>query len=93
MPYALISGHPGGLTLGTYVGIVQDLLTFIANFWPRTGALDCFCCSFEARYTGKTHRICNIATILKMKDLDRRDWVSPLNGKKRLRMFLTLSPV
>lgn len=42
---------------------------------------------------GKTHRICNIATILKMKDLDRRDWVSPLNGKKRLRMFLTLSPV
>ena len=53
MPYALISGHPGGLTLGTYMGIVQDLLTFIANFWPRTGALDCFCCSFEARYMGK----------------------------------------
>ena len=72
--YALISGHPEGLTPGTYGGIARDLLTFVANFWPGTGPLDHFC-TFEARYTGKTRGICNIATILKMKDPDRVDWV------------------
>ena len=50
--YALSSGHPGGLTPGTYGGIVRDLLTFVANFWPRTGTLDHFCTP-EARYTWK----------------------------------------
>ena len=49
---ALISGHPGGVTPGTYGGIARDLLTFVANFWPRTGALDRFCTT-AARYTGK----------------------------------------
>ena len=73
MPYALISGHPGGLTLGTYVGIVQDLLTFIANFWPRTGHWTAFVALLKQDTQGKIHRICNIATILKMKDLNRRD--------------------
>ena len=29
-PNALISGHPGGLTSGTYGGIARDLLTFVA---------------------------------------------------------------
>ena len=33
----LISGHPGGLTPGTYWEIAWDLLTFVANFWPRMG--------------------------------------------------------
>ena len=52
---ALISGHPGGLTPGTYGGIARDLLTFVANCWPWTGALDRFCTS-EARYTWKDPR-------------------------------------
>ena len=30
--YALISGHPRGVTPGTYRGMVRDLLTFVANF-------------------------------------------------------------
>ena len=41
-----------GVTPGTCGGIARDLLTFVANVWPGTGALDCFCTS-EARYTGK----------------------------------------
>ena len=53
--YALISGHPGRLTPGTYGGIAWDLVTFVANLWPRIGALDRFCTS-EARYTGKDLR-------------------------------------
>ena len=36
---------------------------FYCQFWPGTGALDRFC-TLEARYTGKTHGIFNIATIL-----------------------------
>ena len=52
---ALISGHPGGLTTGTDGGIARDLLTFVTNFWPGTGALDRFCIS-EVRYTGKDPR-------------------------------------
>ena len=40
-------GGGGGLTLGTYVGIAWDLLTFVANNY----CLDRFCTS-EARYTG-----------------------------------------
>ena len=53
--YAPISGHPGWLTPGTYVGIARDLLTFVTNFWPGTGALDRFCTS-EERNTGKDPR-------------------------------------
>lgn len=34
-----------GLTLGTYGGIAQDLLTFVSNFCPGMGVLDCFCTS------------------------------------------------
>ena len=49
---ALISGHPRAMTLGTNGGIVRDLLTFVVNFWPGTGALDHFCTS-EAKYMGK----------------------------------------
>ena len=45
----------GGLTLGTYGGIARDLLTFVADFWLGTGALDRFCTS-EARYKGKDPR-------------------------------------
>ena len=52
---ALISGHPGRLTPGTYAGIARDLLTFVANCLPGTGALDRFCTS-EARYTGTDPR-------------------------------------
>ena len=40
-------------------------------FCPGWGVLDRFCTS-GARYKGRTCGICNIATILKMKDLDRR---------------------
>ena len=36
-------------------GIAQDLPTFVANFWPGTGVLNCFCTS-EAKYTGKKLR-------------------------------------
>ena len=46
---------PGGLTPGTYGGIAWDLLTFVANVLPITGALDCFCTS-EARYTRQDPR-------------------------------------
>ena len=52
----------------TYGGMARDLLTFVANFGPRTG--------LTRRDTwGKTHEICNIAAILKMKDPDRGYWV------------------
>ena len=75
----LSAAIPGGLTPGTYWGIARDLLTFVANFWPGTGALDRFCTSRQDT-RGKTRGICNIAAILKMKDPDRGDWVLPLNG-------------
>ena len=39
----------------TYGGIARDLLTFVADFWLGTGALDRFCTS-EARYKGKDPR-------------------------------------
>ena len=58
--YALISSHPGGLTLQTYRGIARDLLTFVTNFLPGMRALECFCTS-----------VGNNTAILKMKDLDR----------------------
>ena len=45
----------GGVTPGTYGAIARDLLAFVANIWPGTGALDRFCTS-EARYTGKDTR-------------------------------------
>ena len=52
----LSAAIPGGLTPGsppgTYGGIGRDLLTFVANVWPGTRALDRLCTS-EARYTGK----------------------------------------
>ena len=44
-----------GVDPGDIWGIAQDLLTFVANFWPGTGALDHFC-TLEARYTGKDPR-------------------------------------
>ena len=49
--------HRGGrrVTPGTYGRIARDLLTFFANTWHGTGALDRFCTS-EARYTGKDPR-------------------------------------
>ena len=54
---AAIPGGRGGvwLTPGTYGGIARDLLAFVANVWPWTGALDRFCTS-EARYTRKDPR-------------------------------------
>ena len=55
MSNVLISGHPGRLTPGTYGGIARDLLTFVADFWLGTGALDRFCTS-ETRYKGKGPR-------------------------------------
>ena len=51
----LSAAIPGGVTPGTYGGIARDLLTFVANFWPRTGALDRFCTT-AARYTEKDPR-------------------------------------
>ena len=47
--HLIINGHPTGLTLGAYGGIVHNLLTFVANFWYRTGALDCFCISEDTQ--------------------------------------------
>ena len=35
--------HPGGVTLGKYEGMVQDLSTLFVNFKPWMGGLDCFC--------------------------------------------------
>ena len=57
----LSAAIPGGLTPGTYGGTARGLLTFVPNFWPGTGPLDC--------------GTCNIAAILKMKDPDRGEWV------------------
>jgi len=54
---AAIAGGGGGLTPGTYGGIARNLLIFVANFWPGTGALDRFCTS-DARYMGKDPRDC-----------------------------------
>ena len=51
----LSAAIPGGSTSGKYGGIGRDLLTFVANVWPGTRALDHFCTS-EARYTGKDPR-------------------------------------
>ena len=63
-------GHLGmggeGLTPGIYGGIAWGLLAFVAKFWPGTGVLDTW---------GKTHGICNISAILKMKEPDCGDWV------------------
>ena len=67
---ALTSTHPRGVTPGTYV---------VSNFWAGTEALDHFFTS-KARYTWKDLWDLNIAAILKMKDLDCRDWVLPLNS-------------
>ena len=58
---------PGSDPGDKYEGILQDLLGFVTNLLPGTGALDRSCTS-EARYTGKDPRDCNIAAILKMKD-------------------------
>ena len=35
---APISSHPGRVTLGTYAGKPQDLLSFVGNFFSRLGA-------------------------------------------------------
>ena len=53
--YALISGHPGGVTLGKYEGMVQDLSTLFVNFKPWMGGLDCFC-TFVAGSPGEDAR-------------------------------------
>ena len=52
---ALISGHPGGVTPGTYAGMGRDLLTLVANFKPGMGELGCFC-TFVTGYPGKDPR-------------------------------------
>ena len=76
----LSAAIPGGLTPGTYGEIARDFLTFVANFWPGTGALDRFCTS-DARYTGKDPKgLVTSPLSSKMKDPDRGDWVLPLNG-------------
>ena len=75
---ALISGHLKRLTPQTHGGIVRDLLTFVANFGPGRGHWTAFVLPRQDTQ-GKTCGICNIATILKMKDTDRRNWVLP-NG-------------
>ena len=83
---AVISGHPGGLTPGTYGGIVRDLPTVVTNFWPGTGALVRTTFALPMQDTqGKTCWICNIAAILKMKDPDHGVYipvVSDLQGMK-----------
>ena len=37
---ALISGHPGGVTPGTYAGMGRDLLILVTNFKPGMGGMD-----------------------------------------------------
>ena len=52
IPYALISGHPGGMTPGTYAGMGRDLLILVTNFKPGIGGMDRFC-TFVAGSLGK----------------------------------------
>ena len=66
------------LTPETYGGIVRDLLTFVADFWLGTGALDRF-----LHFRGKIQGECNIATILKMKDSDRVEWLPKWRWRNR----------
>ena len=62
---ALISGHPSGLTPGTYRGIAWDLLSFVANFSPGGWHWSAFALPRQDTW-GKTSGICDIATILKI---------------------------
>ena len=41
--YALISGHPGGVTPGTHAGMARGFSTLFDNFKPGMGGLDYFC--------------------------------------------------
>ena len=66
--YALISGHPGGLTPGTYGGIARDLL-LSPIFGLGWGHWTAFALTRQDTW-GKTHRFCSITAILKMKDQD-----------------------
>ena len=52
---AAIGGGGGGITPGTYAGMVRDLLTSVAYFKPGMGASGCFC-TFVARSPGKDPR-------------------------------------
>ena len=48
-----------GVDPGTYGGIERDLLTFVANFWHGTGALNCSC-TCEARYSRDFKHPCHL---------------------------------
>ena len=65
---ALISGHPGGLTPGTYWGIARDLLTFVANIWRGHWT------TFPLPKQDTRERPVGFVTS-KMKDPDHGDWV------------------
>ena len=48
----LLAAIGGGVTPGTYAGMVRDLSTLFDNFKPGMGGLDCFC-TFSSRITGE----------------------------------------
>ena len=57
--YALISGHPGGITPGKYAGMARDWSILFANFKSEMGGgggeLECFC-TFAAGSTEEDPR-------------------------------------
>ena len=61
--YALISGHPGGVTLGKYQGMVQDLSTLFVNIKPWMGDWIAFVLS-KQDLRGRMHGICSAIAIL-----------------------------
>ena len=61
--YALISGHPGGVTLGKYQGMVQDLSTLFVNIKPWMGDWIAFVLS-KQDLRGKMRGICSAIAIL-----------------------------
>ena len=67
--YALIRGHPGGVTPGTYVGMARDWSILFANFKSQMGGggLECFCTFAAGSTGGKTRGICSTNTILQME--------------------------
>ena len=64
--YALISGHPGGVTLGKYQGMMQDLSTLFVNIKPWMGDWIAFVLS-KQDLRGKMRGICSAIAILWMK--------------------------
>ena len=67
--YALIRGHPGGVTQGTYAGMAWDWSILFANFKSQMGGggdWNAFALS-QQDPRGKTRGICSTDTILQME--------------------------